>query len=59
MHLQRDKHMKKARLLFSLLVTVFRHLGIFTTEAIDHQIGIHFSGDFPPWKFSMKEKWKR
>ncbi|KAL7806418.1 hypothetical protein V8C44DRAFT_339209 [Trichoderma aethiopicum] len=55
----REKHMKKARLLFSLLVTVFRHLRIFSTDAIDHQIRIHFSGDFPPWVFSMKEKWKR
>lgn len=51
--------MKKAPLLFSLLVTVFRHLGIFSADAIDRQIRIHFSGDFPPWVFSMKEKWKR
>ncbi|KAL6863605.1 hypothetical protein J3F83DRAFT_745006 [Trichoderma novae-zelandiae] len=55
----REKHMKKARLLFSLLVTVFRHLRVFSADAIEHQIRIHFSGDFPPWVFSMKEKWKR
>ncbi|KAL7936486.1 hypothetical protein V8C35DRAFT_295618 [Trichoderma chlorosporum] len=55
----REKHMKKARLLFSLLVTVFRQLKIFSADAIDHQIRIHFSGDFAPWVFSMKEKWKR
>ncbi|PTB65678.1 hypothetical protein BBK36DRAFT_1120736 [Trichoderma citrinoviride] len=48
-----------ARLLFSLLVTVFRHLRVFSADAIEHQIRIHFSGDFPPWVFSMKEKWKR
>ncbi|RFU82038.1 transcription factor zn, c2h2 / cys6 [Trichoderma arundinaceum] len=55
----REQHMKKARLLFSLLVTVFRQLRVFSAEAVDHQIRIHFSGDFPPWVFSMKEKWKR
>ncbi|KAL7954679.1 hypothetical protein V8C34DRAFT_317069 [Trichoderma compactum] len=55
----REKNMKKARLLFSLLITVFRQLRIFTADAIDHQIRIHFSGDFPPWVFAMKEKWKR
>ncbi|KAL7794422.1 hypothetical protein V8C37DRAFT_376614 [Trichoderma ceciliae] len=54
-----EKHMNKARLLFSLLVTVFRQLKVFSAEAVDHQIRIHFSGDFPPWVFSMKEKWKR
>jgi hypothetical protein len=51
--------MRRARLLFSLLVTVFRQLKLFTPDAIDRQIRIHFSGDFPPWAFSMKEKWKR
>jgi hypothetical protein len=51
--------MKRARLLLSLLITVCRQLRIFTADAIDHQIRIHFSGDFPPWVFAMKEKWKR
>lgn len=51
--------MKKARLLYSLLVTVFRQLKVFSAEAVEHQIRIHFSGDFPPWAFAMKEKWKR
>ncbi|KAM0519591.1 hypothetical protein ACHAPE_003770 [Trichoderma viride] len=54
-----DKLMKKARLLYSLLVTVFRQLKVFSAEAVEHQIRIHFSGDFPPWAFAMKEKWKR
>ncbi|KAJ4855894.1 fungal zn(2)-Cys(6) binuclear cluster domain-containing protein [Trichoderma breve] len=55
----REKNMKRARLLLSLLITVCRQLRIFTADAIDHQIRIHFSGDFPPWVFAMKEKWKR
>ncbi|KAK1246545.1 hypothetical protein MKX08_000347 [Trichoderma sp. CBMAI-0020] len=54
-----DKLMKKGRLLYSLLVTVFRQLKVFSAEAVEHQIRIHFSGDFPPWAFAMKEKWKR
>ncbi|UKZ91795.1 uncharacterized protein TrAFT101_006764 [Trichoderma asperellum] len=54
-----EKLMKKARLLYSLLVTVFRQLKVFNAEAVEHQIRIHFSGDFPPWAFAMKEKWKR
>ncbi|UKZ57463.1 hypothetical protein TrVGV298_011320 [Trichoderma virens] len=55
----REKLMRRARLLFSLLVTVFRQLKLFAPDAIERQIRIHFSGDFPPWAFSMKEKWKR
>ncbi|EHK44884.1 hypothetical protein TRIATDRAFT_242742 [Trichoderma atroviride IMI 206040] len=54
-----DTLMKKGRLLYSLLVTVFRQLKVFNAEAVEHQIRIHFSGDFPPWAFAMKEKWKR
>ncbi|KAH6609809.1 transcription factor zn [Trichoderma cornu-damae] len=55
----REKDVKKARLLFSLLITVFRQLKAFNAEAVDHQRRSHFSGDFPPWVFSVQEKWKR
>lgn len=49
---------QRSRQLLSLLIVTLREQGIFNPQFVSEHQTKHFPGDFKPWVFYFREKWK-